>query len=85
MSQGRPIVMKFSRGEDYKTTIVISDYDTLTYHATELPKDVKPEQVARFFIEAEHAASKQFEKMVDDSAASNWTETDPEMNRYTGG
>lgn len=84
MTQGRPIVMKFSRGEEYKTTIVISDYDTLTYHATELPADVRPEQIARFFEEAERAASKQFEKMVDDSPVT-WTEMDPDMNRYQGG
>jgi hypothetical protein len=81
----RPVVMKFSR-DDYKTTVVINDYDSLTYHGTELPADATPELIARFFEEAERAATKQFEALYDGpSIHSKWEEVDPEEKYYIGG
>lgn len=75
----RPIVMKFSRGDDYQTTIVISDYDSITYHATQIPEHATPDIISKFFLEAERAATKQFEALYD---TSNWEEQQP---LYHGG
>jgi hypothetical protein len=82
----RPIVMEFSRGPEYKTMVVISDYDSISYHGTELPETATPELISRFFIEAERAATKQFEQLYDDaSTLSKWEEVEPDYNRYAGG
>jgi len=79
----RPLVMKYTR-EDYKTYVVISDYDTMTFHGTELPDDATPDLIAKFFGEAERAATKKFEENYDGpSTSSGWIESEPEY-KYTG-
>ena len=80
----RPIVMCYTRGDDYKTYVVISVYDTLTFHGTELPEGETLEMMTRFFNEAEHAAYKKFEEDQYNTDIKAWEEKEPETKSYTG-